>query len=186
MNQRFNFFLLFVGLVLNAAVNSKDSLWFRGTLTAGFIFAALLFVTIFRAHCKVNTVFTYLRNHDRSHPIVYMDQHHDDWWRARRLLGAGIPAAAVLILFFLALGAWVGFVSAPRSNEREEIEKLAREVQQMHLAVTNNHALTAIQQSLITINSEMGQTKAALADVAQRQKTLTNFSSNRTERLSPK
>lgn len=123
MNQRFNFFLIFSGLVVNASVNSQDVDYFKGILIAGALIAALMAWPIFRAHQKMGTIFKLLKE-DPRHPMTFVDRLHDKKLSARWVIGWGIPLLTTVALTLFALLAFCGIVSPPKvlsqtlTNER--------------------------------------------------------------------
>lgn len=158
MNQRFNFFLVFIGLILNAAVNSQDDTYFRGILVLGSVIALLLTWPIFRAHRKLDTIFLLLKK-DVLHPLAFVDSQHKGGWSARWLLGWGIPGLAAFILVVLAVAAICGGIDRPGKRS----QALASE----HMAVLESR-IAATSQELIRLQDQtrgihsIGESTAAL------------------------
>lgn len=133
MNQRFNFFLIFSGLVVNASVNSQDATYFKVILIVGALIAALMAWPIFRAHQKMNTIFSQLKG-DLRHPISFVDQQHEKKWSARWVIGWGIPLLTTAALAIFALLAFCGIASPPKMlTQNLTNERIAR----LEVAVKN-------------------------------------------------
>jgi len=167
MNQRFNFFLIFVGLILNAAVNSQDDRYFKGILLIGSIIAAMLAVPILRSHRKMDTIFKYLQREDPVHPLSYVDAQHRSWWSARWLLGWGIPGVAVSLLGLLAILALVGVASGPRSNERRKMEDLWKTEAMVAATVAHNaQEISALREQSKLLEGRAKRTEALEGELA--------------------
>ena len=152
MNQRFNFFLVFVALILNAAVNSESERYFKWILTIGCAIAALLGWTILRAHLKMNTIFMVLKKDD-FHPLKFVDDQHNLRFSARWILGFGIPCMAVVILILMAIGAWFEWMPSPKMQNRNKTEELLKTQADTNAAIAQEIAKLHEELQALKVNA---------------------------------
>ncbi len=97
LNQRFNFLLVFVGLIVTGAINAKsDKPLQAAVLALGAFVCLLLSITICRAHQKLDIIMRTLYS-DSSHPAGMVNQAVGGR-SVRWIIGWGIPLLCTLAL----------------------------------------------------------------------------------------
>lgn len=188
MNQRFNFFVAFVGLILVAAVNSHDDTYFKVILWIGFIFAALLSYSILRSFVKLNTAFEYLKNLGEKHPMAHVDSKHNKgqkmkWpfakWRAKHLIGWVIPFASTALLGISALFVSLGVFHPPHSSEKARMDAISVTADKLWERTATNAQLTAgIEGRFSDISREVERLRAIESELKNINAKLNLISTN--------
>jgi hypothetical protein len=107
LNQRFNFLLVFVSLILTGAVNARDLPTLQAwVLTFGAIIALLLLLTIYRIHRKLDVIMTILKA-DLSHPTGFSEDKIGGF-SVRWIIGWLIPLLCFVALAAAACASWHG------------------------------------------------------------------------------
>lgn len=117
LNQRFNFLLVFVGLVVSGAINARDNKLLQlAVLLFGTVVSFLLSWAIFRAHQKLDVILKTLYS-DTTHPAAMVNKAVCGC-SARWIIGWGIP---FLCSAFLLIGAIVLIVCAFSTANQQQV-----------------------------------------------------------------
>ncbi len=98
LNQRFNFFIIFLSLIANAAIMANKTKYFIPILIFGVIICSLLSLPIIRAQKKLDI---YLGEFPNDHPVITVNEKANRGvfgFSARRIIGYAIPLIALIFL----------------------------------------------------------------------------------------
>lgn len=108
--QRFNFFMVFFGLIVAGAFATRSEPLFCSILWVGAFVSLLLATTLFRAQMKLDFILEgFFKNHP-DHPATIVHEACKDelLGSARRVIGYGIPLLCTVLLFLGAFLASIG------------------------------------------------------------------------------
>lgn len=99
--QRFNFFIVFFGLVVAGTVASRSERLSCVILWSGAFICLFLATTLFRAQHKLDFILNGFFENDKSHPATIVHVGCKDAWigSVRHVIGYGIPSLCTLLLF---------------------------------------------------------------------------------------
>lgn len=103
LSQRFNFFIVFFSLIVNAAILAIDKIYFKPILITGAIISWMISLTIFRSQQKLDILFTDL---PEEHPAKKVNEKANKGWlrySMRRIIGYYLPALCSLLLTIWAI-----------------------------------------------------------------------------------
>lgn len=113
-NQRFNFFLIVFGFVINGAINSKIIIFQKIILIFGTILCLMLALSIYRVHIKLKLILCALKK-DNTHPVKIIDDELKSETESvkklipvkirsvRKLIGWQIPLMCTFCLFVMTI-----------------------------------------------------------------------------------
>lgn len=110
--SRFNFFLVFFSLVINAAVSATDARYFKIILTLGTAISIPFALTIVRAQMKLNVALNDHLFKTEEHPAKILNDKCPDF-SMRNWIGYWIPLACCAALALGAILAWTGCLTPP-------------------------------------------------------------------------
>jgi hypothetical protein len=107
LNQRFNFLLVFVSLIVTGAVNARDTAKLQAcVLTFGAVISLCMLPTIYRSHQKLDILMRILKK-DKTHPVGFTEEKVDGF-SVRWIIGWFIPLLCVIALAAAAVASWHG------------------------------------------------------------------------------
>jgi hypothetical protein len=112
LGQRFNFFLVFFGLVVAGALNAKTQFYFQAILYLGTFICWCLACTLARSQQKLDLIIKEL-SRDSTHPVRIIDDRCGWIPSMRRMIGYVIPPVCCAALTCVALGACHGSLKVP-------------------------------------------------------------------------
>jgi hypothetical protein len=106
-NQRFNFFIVFYGLIVAATVTSNIRSIQILITTFGLLMSIMLAITVRRSFETVNILISQLREFP-NHPVRFIAdkkqwQPNKEWMRSNQILGTWLPLVCILSLAILLL-----------------------------------------------------------------------------------
>ena len=102
LNQRFNFFVIFVSLIISAAVASRDVPTLQApVLFFGDVVCFALWATIYRVHRKLDAIMETLKD-DENHPVCLVERAVGRG-SVRWIIGWGIPGFSSFVLLAAAI-----------------------------------------------------------------------------------
>jgi len=107
LTQRFNFFLVFFGFVLAAAINARAQLHLQIVLSLGAFVSFLFAEVLRRSQKKLDLVLDRLFDNP-SHPAKIIDNLAGSKGSRRRFIGLWIPLVCWVTLLLGAIAAWSG------------------------------------------------------------------------------
>ena len=108
LGQRFNFFLVFFGLVIAGSIQVRALPQIQALILAfGTIVSFLMMLTLFRAQAKLDLIFGLLIK-DPHHPFTVITQMAGSGGSMRRHIGKTIPIVCVSALGIMTFLAWTG------------------------------------------------------------------------------
>jgi hypothetical protein len=106
--QRFNFLLVFFGLVVAGGVNAKSDCFRFALLSSGAVICFLLSLALYRAQYKLNLILLELKK-DPTHPAIIIDKLAKGP-SMRRLIGYCIPTLCWVSLCAAAIAIKIGWL----------------------------------------------------------------------------
>lgn len=99
--QRFNFFVVFFGLIVAGALATRSEILFCAILWIGAFVSLLLATTLFRAQIKLDFILEGFFKNSRGHPATIVHEGCKDEWlgSVRKVIGYGIPSLCTVLLF---------------------------------------------------------------------------------------
>lgn len=115
LGQRFNFFLVFFGFVLNGSMNSKTQFYFSTILVIGAFVCWALALTLRRSQQKLDLILEDLFS-DPTHPATIINVRCNDKGSKgrRRIIGYLIPTVCCIVLTVGAALAVFGVLTVPK------------------------------------------------------------------------
>jgi hypothetical protein len=111
LNQRSNFLLVFVSLIVAGAVNARGTIRLQAcVLTFGAVISFFLLPTIFRAHRKLDALMVALKA-DKTHPVKLVEDKVCGY-SVRWIIGWFIPLLCCIALAGAAWACWCGKLSS--------------------------------------------------------------------------
>jgi len=113
--QRFNFFLVFFGFVLNGSINAKTQTYLTAILVIGSVVCRLLALTLRRAQQKLDLILQDLYTDD-THPVTIINEKCNKTGSRgkRKIIGFWIPPICCFVLTAGAVLACFGWLAVPK------------------------------------------------------------------------
>jgi len=111
MNERFNFFLVFIAIIIGGAITTRMQILFQFILTFGLLISICIWATIYRAYCKQYLLGRKLFSEYQKHPAKWVDDEAKKGFclfSVRKLIAIYIPLICNIVLFAGVVSAWCG------------------------------------------------------------------------------
>jgi hypothetical protein len=156
LNQRFNFFLVF----LAGAVNAKNSQQLSLILWLGSGLSVLLALVLLRAHQKLSTILGKLAT-DETHPFRIVDEEHSKAFAARHVISIVIPWICTALLIGGALAAATGRVRPAQQVQSPDLLSLTTASLAKELEASSERE----RRELLRIEQDLTAIRTALAEL---------------------
>lgn len=110
VSQRFNFFLVLIGVVVAGALNARSQLHMQLVLSVGFLLAIVFTKALHRTSARLDAILEELRE-DPTHPFTIISAKVGGEG-IRQTLWQATPAACTVLIGVAGAASWVGVLQA--------------------------------------------------------------------------